>query len=177
MNVFVLCTGRCGSYTFSKACEHATNYTVGHESRKRAIGPGCYSFPNNHIEVDCRMAWRLGRLARFHKDAFYVHLTRDPVKVADSYLAKFHDKGMGIARAWFELMGHPFDAYLPVVMRDMVLTITENISAYLADKDHMVIPIEEAADGFPQFWARIGATGNLEAALAEFGRLHNARAA
>lgn len=178
MNVFVLCTGRCGSYTFFKACEHIENYTAGHESRKRAIGPGCLTFDDSHIEVDCRMAWRLGRLERsYGRDAFYVHLTRDSALVANSYLAKFYDKKMGIARAWYELMGHPFDDYMPAVMSDMVLSITDNIAAFLSDKEHMNISIEDADARFPEFWERIGAKGNLNLAVAELGRVYNARAA
>ena len=32
-NVFVLCTGRCGSTTFTQACQHIQNYTASHESK------------------------------------------------------------------------------------------------------------------------------------------------
>lgn len=31
MNVFVLCTGRCGATTFHRACEHIENYSAGHD--------------------------------------------------------------------------------------------------------------------------------------------------
>ena len=32
MRVFVLCTGRSGSTTFVRACQHIDNYTASHES-------------------------------------------------------------------------------------------------------------------------------------------------
>lgn len=52
MNVFVLCTGRCGSMTFAEACSHAVNYTTGHESgRHRRYD---LKYPADHIEVDNR---------------------------------------------------------------------------------------------------------------------------
>jgi len=38
MNVFVLNTGRCGSTTFSKACQHVSNFTSQHESRVGLLG-------------------------------------------------------------------------------------------------------------------------------------------
>ena len=38
MNVFILCTGRCGSLTFTRACGHMTNFTTAHESRVALIG-------------------------------------------------------------------------------------------------------------------------------------------
>jgi hypothetical protein len=45
MNVFVLCTGRCGSTTFARACRHMTNYGVGHESRIGKLGEERLAFP------------------------------------------------------------------------------------------------------------------------------------
>lgn len=45
MNVFVLCTGRCGSVTFVEACKHVTNYTSAHESRAGIAGPGRVQYP------------------------------------------------------------------------------------------------------------------------------------
>jgi hypothetical protein len=77
-NVFVLCTGRCGSLAFARACAHMTNYSCGHESRCSLLGAERLSYPSRHIEVDNRLAWLLGRLDEtYGKDAFYVHLRRD----------------------------------------------------------------------------------------------------
>lgn len=67
MNIFVLCTGRSGSKTFIKACNHITNYTCGHESRaKRAKLESRLNldYPPNHIEADNRLSWFLGRLVQ-----------------------------------------------------------------------------------------------------------------
>ncbi|GGA66833.1 hypothetical protein GCM10011521_01190 [Arenimonas soli] len=36
MNVFVLCTGRCGSVSFARASAYLTNYTAGQESRDKS---------------------------------------------------------------------------------------------------------------------------------------------
>ena len=61
------------------------NYTAGHESRATRIGSDRFAYPPNHIEVDNRLAWMLGRLEQsFGKDAFYVHLKRKPEAVARS---------------------------------------------------------------------------------------------
>jgi hypothetical protein len=62
MQVFVLCTGRCGSMTFTRACQHMTNFTAGHESRKRFLFGEKLSYPRNHIEADNRLSWCLGVL-------------------------------------------------------------------------------------------------------------------
>ena len=78
MNVFVLCTGRCGSTTFSKAASHMTNITAGHETRCSLIGNLRLAYPPSHIEVDNRLSWFLGRLdCTYGKNACYVHLQRD----------------------------------------------------------------------------------------------------
>lgn len=174
MNVFVLCTGRCGSLAFATACNHITNYTAGHETGHRRVGRGSFQYPDNHIEVDCRLAWRLGRLQKqYGRNAFYVHLMRNASDTARSYHAKMTKKNHGLARAWFEVNGHPITPHWPAMLMDMVFTVRENIEAFLADKDHMTVRIEEAKDRFPGFWNHIGAQGDLSRALAEFDKGHN----
>lgn len=77
-NVFVLCTGRCGSVTFAQAASHVTNASVGHETRSHMVGAARMAYPIGHIEVDNRLSWTLGRLDQaFGRDAFYVHLLRN----------------------------------------------------------------------------------------------------
>ncbi len=90
MNVFVLCTGRCGSVTFIESCKHITNYTAGHETRCNWTGDKRFAFPPHHIEADNRLSWLLGRLdAAYGDNAFYVHLTRDREAVARSYARRY----------------------------------------------------------------------------------------
>ncbi|WJI25223.1 hypothetical protein RHP47_05945 [Thermosynechococcus sp. QKsg1] len=50
MNVFVLCTGRCGSVTFAKACTFITNFSSAHESRTFLLGEARLAYPDRHIE-------------------------------------------------------------------------------------------------------------------------------
>jgi hypothetical protein len=168
LNVFVLCTGRCGSQTFYAACRHITNYTVHHESRILLTGKARLDYPARHIEIDNRLAWLLGRLDKaYGKQAFYVHLTRDPIKVAESYARRRH---FGIAKAYYEgiLLGAR-GADTEVVLRDMVHTVTTNIEHFLRDKpNRMLIRFEDIKTEFPKFWSWIGATGDLDAALPEF---------
>ena len=178
MNIFVLCTGRCGSVTFTRACEHLDNYSSGHESKYNYFIPWRLQFPDNHIEADLRLAWYLGPLEDMYgQDAFYVHLTRDPALVAQSYTNKFYAKGKGQSRAWWEIVARPIDGFVEDAMRDMVSVVTLNIRAFLKDKEHMVMDISEGAEKFPEFCSRIDATGDMDAARAEFSIRHNAMAA
>ena len=175
MNVFVLCTGRCGSVTFSKACEHFTNFSVGHESRSEYLWPSRLAFPRNHIEVDLRLAWYPGLLERVYgKQAFYVHLRRDASEVAESYRKKFARQGKGMARAWYEIMRRPIAAHVPKTIDDMVDVINMNIEWYLRDKEYMRFDIETAYQQFPDFCEAIGAKGDLDAARREFLNKYNA---
>ena len=90
MRVFVLNTGRCGSMTTIKACEHLTNYTAGHETRTGAIGDRRLDYPDRHVEADNRLSWFLGILGeRFGDGPLYVHLRRDPEEVAASFLRRW----------------------------------------------------------------------------------------
>ena len=170
MNVFVLCTGRCGSTTFTRAASHMSNYTAGHESRVTRVGSDRFAYPPNHVEVDNRLAWMLGRLEQsFGKDAFYVHLKRKPEAVARSFDKRWGIK-FGIISAYrngilFGAEGaEPYD-----VCVDMIQTVDANISAFLADKPRkMDFQMESAERDWPVFWNAIGAEGDFEASLADW---------
>lgn len=75
MRVFVTGTGRCGTTTFNIACKHFSNYTSKHESTNGRISS--LEFPDNHIESEPGLVWRLPQLIKKYPDALYVHLLRD----------------------------------------------------------------------------------------------------
>ena len=174
MNVFVLTTGRSGSLTFAEACRHITNYSSGHESRVGLVGAERLAYPNDHIEIDNRLAWFPGRLAAaYGDDAFYVHLRRDESATAASFVKRWNKPAM---RAYRQGILWDVDAGTDRMdlALDLVRTLNSNIELYLRDKSAtMTIDIEEATAAFPDFWARIGAKGDLEAALAELSVKHH----
>lgn len=174
MNVFVLCTGRCGSTTFAKACSHIDNFTSGHETRSRLVGADRFAYPERHIEADNRLSWLLGRLdTEFGDKAHYVHLTRDPEEVAHSFVAR---RAHGIMRGYREAILMEANADDLSIARDMVATVTSNILAFLQDKSNvMEIRLETAARDFARFWNWIEARGNWEAAETEWSIRHNRR--
>lgn len=172
MNVFVLCTGRCGSMTFAHACKHATNFTAGHETRGHLLGAEHFAYPPNHIEVDNRLTWFLGRLGAAFPDAYYVHLVRDPVAVARSFLLRWGRGGI-IDKYADGILLHPPSKDRLAVCRDYVETVTARVQQFLRDRPHMVIDIDRAKASFYGFWRTIGADGNIEAALAEFDIRYN----
>lgn len=176
MNVFVLCTGRCGSTTFVRACAHIDNFTSGHETRSRMIGAERFAYPDNHIEADNRLSWLLGRLEQeFGDNAYYVHLTRDPDEVAQSFVARSAHGIMSGYRSAI-LMEAGMADHLSVA-RDMIATVTANIQAFLRNKTNvMEIQLATASEDFARFWEWIGATGNWEIAAAEWSVRHNATA-
>jgi hypothetical protein len=55
-------------------------------------------------------------------------------------------------------------------------TVTENIEAFIKDKNHCRVSIEDAPAWLPEVWKRSGATGDLEAAMHELRVRHNAEA-
>ena len=69
MRIFCLGTGRSGTTTFTRALEHATNYTSGHESRAAMLGEQRLDYADWHAEADNRLTWMLGPLGeRFGDD-------------------------------------------------------------------------------------------------------------
>jgi hypothetical protein len=177
-NIFVLCTGRCGSMTLARACAHLTNRTSAHESRTHLLGPDRLAYPPRHIEIDNRLSWLLGRLDRTWGDrAAYVHLTRNPDEVARSYAARAHQ---GILKAYRnDIMARSRfknrKAQIIDFARDYVDTVTDNITFFLRDKTHVLpMTLESLAEDFETFIGWSGSDGNLDAARAELAVRHNA---
>lgn len=176
INVFVLCTGRCGSTTFARACQHLSNFTVGHESRVDRLGPDRLAYPEGHIEVDNRLSWMLGRLgaAFADKDTLWVHLFRDEEETAQSFAKRF---GRGIIRAYAkDIVPSSKRHAVPIdVCRDYCRTVTANIEAFVAGRPHVLtVRLETVGSDFDDFLARVGAEGDLTAARAEWAVRHNA---
>jgi hypothetical protein len=186
MNVFVLCTGRCGSKTFTKACRYMTNYTASHESQKRlrySEGKHPYSplrYPENHIEVDNRLSWFLGTLEKeYGDDAFYVHFLRKREEVARSFMKRGVDSilfsfAWGVLQYYQKTHGLSEDKGYQIGLQ-YYDTVNDNIKFFLRNKPHqMTMWLHEIKDPFRNFWERIGAQGDLGAALAEWDVRHNA---
>lgn len=176
MNVFVLCTGRCGSTTLARACSHIGNYTTAHESRTRLLGEQRFSYADRHIEVDNRLSWLLGRLERAYGDnAFYVHLSRNVEETAASFVKRY---GRGIIRAYRGdgiVMGLGEDADPMAVALDYCDTVSSNIRAFLRTKTKtMDFRLERGKEDMAVLCERIGAEVDLHAAQAEFDSRYNA---
>lgn len=79
MRVFVLGTGRCGTVTFSKACQEIMNFTSSHELKtsfnREAFG--CFEFSDNHIEIDPRLSYHYPILKQKYPEAYFFHLKRN----------------------------------------------------------------------------------------------------
>lgn len=174
-NVFVLCTGRSGSTTFAKACEHISNYTAAHESRARTW-KNRFGYPADHIEVDHRLSWFLGTLDRLYGDeAVYVHLTRDPEATAESWSIRKSRGGQMVTFADVVLY-RPQRMPMIEAGRLMVQTVTDNITAFLKDKTKVArVSIEDPHDGFDRMWHLIGAEGDRKAAHQTLERVFNRR--
>jgi len=174
MNIFVLCTGRCGSVTFISACSHIHNYTAAHESRSGLFGEERLRYPENHIEADNRLSWFLGRLEKAYGDnAFYVHLRRNDLDTARSFAYRYNNGVIRAYRTAIVCASSPEASPLDVCA-DYCQTVNANIDIMLKDKTNkMVFSLENAKDDFKKFWQLIGAHGDLLSALAEWDIAYN----
>ncbi|QSE98407.1 hypothetical protein [Fulvivirga lutea] len=179
MNVFILCTGRCGSTTFIRACKFIENFTSGHETLSREIGNRRFAYSENHIEADNRLSWFLGELEeRFGDKAFYVHLTRDKDKTVNSFNKRW-DGTVSIIRA--------FSAGILMKKNEMLTddeklhiceyyydTVNRNISHFLKNKTNkMAICLENIENDFELFWKSINAKGDMDVAVKKFKTKYN----
>lgn len=180
MRVFVLCTGRCGSMTLSKALSHATNYTTAHETHKKSVRTRL-DYPDNHIEVDNRLSFFLGLLHKKYPEAFYIWLRRDRAKVIDSYAKRFNTRA-GIMNAYARgVIQDPNPSLTHERKRAIAELYTDateaNIEAFCNSSEvrsgYINMDHTPAAD-LKTIWRDIGAEGDLDAALRELGRFYNA---
>ena len=180
-NVFVLGTGRCGSVAFAEACAHLSNFTSGHETRARLVGSDRLDYPQQHIEVDHRLSWFVGPLTQRFDDrqTLYVHLLRDRDSVVDSWVRRWDSP---FRASLIRAFGHGIvmrtedwtDTDIRTVCEAYVDTVRANVDEFISRRDGIRIAIEDCDTEFPHFAHRIGASGDLDAAIAEFGRRHNA---
>ena len=175
MNIFILNSGRCGSTTFIKACQHITNYTSAHESLLTETGSKRFDYADNHIEADNRLSWFLGRLDEtFGDNAYYVHLSRDLDTTADSFSRRIN---FGILKAYEQgiLMHEKHKLPAHEIATDYIETVESNIKHFLKDKSStMDISLETIKADFFKFWNNINAQGDLAKALKELDINYNA---
>jgi len=175
MNVFILNTGRCGSSTFIKACEHITNYSAAHESRSTLIGEQRLAYPAQHIEADNRLSWILGRLDQQYADnTLYIHLRRNKQQTIESFSKR---ADFGIMQAYKEgiLLGGESNQTREQIAEEYIHTVESNIEFFLKDKTHkMNFSLDNAKQDFEIFWEFISAEGDLQAALEEWDVSYNA---
>lgn len=174
MNVFILNSGRCGSSSFIKACEHINNYSCAHESLAGLIGKQRLDYPLQHIEADNRLSWFLGRLDKqYANNAFYVHLHRDKQQCINSF-SKREDFGIMQAYRQAILLGAEQTLSAEDIAADYLDTVEANIQHFLKDKTHkMSISLSNINTDFKLFWKNISAQGKLEAALNEWNTCYN----
>jgi len=179
MNIFVLCTGRCGSTTFIRACQHIKNYSSGHETLANEIFDRRLDYPNNHIEADNRLTWFLGRLdEKYGNNAYYVHLTRNIEDCANSFVKRWE---YGIMKAYRSdiIMCRKYDNITTeekkLVAKDYLHTVNENIRCFLKDKTKkLYFELENATENFIHFCNQINADIDINNALNEFNIKYNA---
>lgn len=174
MKIIVLTSGRTGSMALFRACQHVQNFTTGHDSKSGQLAAERAVVPDNHIEIDTRLAWFLGRLAALDNgDVHYVHLTRDPDGIAQSYNKRWANR-KGIMRGYCEgLLEREKTLDDLTIAQDMIATIDLNIAAFLKDRPHSVIRLETLDTDLPAFFAKIGADVDVGKALSEFTQRHN----
>ncbi len=166
MNVFVLCTGRCGSMTISRAFELATNFTSGHETQAGTF----YSleYPGQHIEADNRLSWMLGALGARYPEALYIWLIRRREEMAASFAERNDYPGAsikGFGAGILELGDRFHEERYETALR-MWDIANANIAEFLGAEHrlHRKVWTHELAYEFPSLWEWLGCEGDLKQA-------------
>lgn len=178
-NVFILCTGRSGSVSVAKACQHITNFTSGHETKAKLLGEDRFAFPNNHIEVDNRLIWDLGRLEKHYGDnAYFIYLKRESKKISKSFIKRTYYPN-SIFKAYCDgVKKTPTEKTnakeLKELSEDFVDNMTHSIEAFIKRQPRkLTIDIDHISTDFKRLWDFIGAEGDYQAAINTFNKKHN----
>lgn len=175
MKVAVLTTGRAGSMSLYKACQHIRNFSAGHDSKEGALAAERTRIADDHIEIDTRFAWLLGQLHEQNGDQIhYVFLTREVGAIAASYNRRWTNR-KGIVRGYCEaiLQRDKPESDIAIAL-DLVETAEANIRTFLSGRRHSVIRLEMWEDDLKRFFADIGADADIDKANAAFSQRHNA---
>jgi hypothetical protein len=177
-NVFCLCAGRTASTSFAKACSHISNFTSAHESLVGVLSTSRLNYPSQHIEIDNRLAWFLPQLEKKFSDeeTFYIHLERNKIDVAKSYLERWHLKE-SIVKAYGHgiLMKNKIsEAEKMAICLDYVDHVDSSIDIFLENKSNkIVVDVTNMKERFPEFHQKIQAKGKLDLCLEEFDKVSN----
>ena len=133
------------------------------------------NYPPNHIEVDNRLSWFLGKLdKKYGNEAIYVHLKRNREAVAASYNKRWDSYGNIMPAYTRAIILQEFDAKGLDFCLDFIDTVNSNIELFLKDKTQkMPFQLENALDDFPVFWKKIGAAGDFVKAMQEWETAYN----
>ena len=185
MRVFVVGPGRCGSFTFYKACEAFDNYTTTHEAKAQEAPP--WHYPDNHIEVDSRLSFHVPMLLRQYPEALWVVLDRDREAVARSWV-----RNRVTQHAWrrVTMSAPPIIPGAPIPpsltgCRHYVEYVYSSLQAFLFNRNDPDSAVSQGRamwmDACPvqpwdwrEFVHWIKATGDTEAAFATLQTVHNA---
>lgn len=168
MRVFVFGTGRCGTVSVRDAFAVATNYESGHET---FVAHAYY--PENWIEVNPQLRITLPRVLTRHPDALYIWLTRDKERVLESY--ERLDLGAWLS-AFYSLCPsvRPNNRWVAARFAvDQMLRDCQASYRTVPANQRLQVDIDNAAEWFPEVWQRIGAEGDLAAAVRVFDTPRN----
>lgn len=166
MKILATGTGRCGTHTFAAACRHMTNYRVRLEAHMADGGPVCPE-PQT-IDVSAAAHIQVAALRREHPDLLVVHLIRERAACVRS-LSQFRlPSGEHVIDVWGSvyLGGAPSD-------RTRAAEIYyDSVMAMLDATFPVRVFLRRGKEMFRKLWGDVGATGDLNAALAEWDIKH-----
>ena len=150
-----------------------TNFGAGHETRSHKIGCDRLAYPHNHIEVDNRLMYFLGRLEARYEASLYVHLKRDIEATARSFQKRLGQNRCIISAYDKTIIQNNKNESFDLCV-DYVCNANANIEAYLKGKKHIEFQLDSPNEGVENLWEFIGAEGDIGSAKEEFNTKWNA---
>jgi hypothetical protein len=152
--------------TFSKAAAHATNFTVGHETKAWKIAD--WDYPDNHIEIDGHLVIAIPILKRLYPDATWIHLIRNKETCVAS-LAKLQPSLEAFSFLWFQQTEFTNPNAVAAAIYETYNGLCEALLP-----NAIRIYLETAKQQWADVWRELKLTGDYEASLKEWDIHYNA---
>jgi hypothetical protein len=151
--------------TFYHAANHATNYTVGHESKAGQVND--FNYPDNHIEIWPQLTLAVPLLQERYPDSMIIGLRRKDRAACVNSASHLRNGGTAndFARVFF--LDQREDALAnAAAMYDVLNGLVLHFA-------HAVINLEDAKDQWKAIWEMMQCKGNFHASLAEWDIKYN----
>lgn len=172
-NVFVTGIGRCGTYSFMKACEFFTNYNTGHETPTSR-----FEYGDDWIEVSPHIRHCIREIVVKYPEAKWIHLLREREDNVVSLMNLEEGKIMMCYRELrpSSIIPDTLRNTAEIYYRDENRIIEDQLKLYVPPVNQMQMKLDSIKPQWKSFMEFVGAEGSFEDSVNSWNTPYNTTA-